>query len=73
MPVTRENLKDVFTYHAPTEIQQQQYQAIRSAAADFAFVLLENTPTCADQQAALRLLRESVMTANAAVALNGKI
>lgn len=73
MPVTKANLKDVFTYHAPTEIQLQQYAALRTAAHDFAFTILENTPTCADQQAALRLVREAVMTANAAVALNGKI
>jgi hypothetical protein len=73
MPVTKENLKDVFTYHPPTEIQREQYNTIRTAAHDFAFIILDNTPTCADQQAALRLLREAVMTANAAVALNGKV
>jgi hypothetical protein len=73
MPVTKENLKDVFTYHAPTPVQLEQYAALRSAAADFADTILDNTPTCADQQAALRLVREAVMTANAAVALNGKI
>ena len=37
------------------------------------YALIENTPTCADQQAALRHVREAVMTANAAVALNGKV
>jgi hypothetical protein len=35
--------------------------------------ILENTPQCADQQAALRHVREAVMTANAAVALEGLI
>ncbi len=73
MPVTKENLKEVFTYHAPTEIQREQYNSIRTAAHDFALALIENTPTCADQQAALRHVREAVMTANAAVALNGKV
>lgn len=73
MPVTKENLNDVFTYHAPNDIQQKQYVALRNSAADFAFTILENTPTCADQQAAIRLVREAVMTANAAVALNGKV
>ncbi|HTH42907.1 MAG TPA: hypothetical protein VL498_07065 [Terracidiphilus sp.] len=73
MPVTKENLNDIFTYHAPTEAQKAQYVAIRNAGADLAFSILENTPTCADQQAAIRLVREAVMTANAAVALNGKV
>ena len=73
MPVTKENLNDVFTYHAPNDIQQKQYVALRNSAADFAFTILENTPVCEDQQAAIRLVREAVMTANAAVALNGKV
>ncbi|HET6220189.1 MAG TPA: hypothetical protein VFE27_24385 [Acidobacteriaceae bacterium] len=73
MPVTKDNLKDVFTYHAPNELQQEQYGALRTAAHDFALTILENTPTCADQQAAIRMVREAVMTANAAVALNGKV
>jgi hypothetical protein len=73
MPVDESNLKDVFTYHAPDEAQLLQYSAIRTAAREFALTILENTPTCADQQAALRLCREAVMTANAAVALKGRI
>jgi hypothetical protein len=34
---------------------------------------LAEVPPCADQQAALRLLREAVMTANAAIALKGGV
>jgi len=36
-------------------------------------VLIDNTPTSADQTAAIRLLREAVMTANAAIALEGLV
>jgi len=73
MPVTKENLSEVFTYHAPDDLQLEQYGALRMAAFDFALTIIENTPSCADQQAALRLVREAVMTANAAVALRGKV
>ncbi len=73
MPVTRENLEEVFTYHPPTPEQQLDYIAIRAAAQTFGKVLLQHTPQCADQQAALRKLREAVMTANAAVALKGAV
>ena len=73
MPVNTDNVVDVFSYHAPTGDQPARYEAIRSAARAFAIVLLENVPPCADQQACLRLLRESVMTANAAIALGGKV
>jgi len=73
MPVTRDNLQEVFKYHAPKEGQPEQYEAIRKAGYEFANAILTLTPSCADQQAALRLVREACMTANAAVALEGKI
>lgn len=73
MPVTKDNVTDVFTYHSPTEDQLPKYKMIRSKAHELAVVILENTPPCADQQAALRLLREAVYTANGAVALRGQV
>ncbi len=63
----------LFTYHAPDEAQQQSYLRIRAAAQEFAGVILEETVVCGDQQAAIRKVREAVMTANAAVALKGKV
>lgn len=69
---TFELLANLFTYHAPNEKQQEQYREIRTAALQFASVLVENTPPSADQTAAIRLLRECVMTANAAIALDGQ-
>jgi hypothetical protein len=73
MPVTKQNLDDVFSYHAPKEDQPFRYAEIRAAAKVLAEAILEHTPQCADQQAALRHVREAVMTANAAVALEGLI
>ena len=46
--------------------------AIREAAKNLAKVIVNNTPPSADQSAAIRLLRESVMTANSAIACGGK-
>lgn len=73
MPVTPENIDDVFTYHAPDDQQRVAYEQIRDGAKALARIILEQTPKCGDQQAALRLLREAVMTANAAVALHGGV
>lgn len=73
MPVTKDNVGEVCTYHTPTPEQVVHYTEIRAAAKAFMETLLEHTPPCADQQAALRLAREAVMTANAAVALNGMV
>ena len=67
------DLEHIFKYHAPTPETLKSYTAIRDAAKAFAMVLLENTPEGADQAAALRLVREASMTANAAVALGGRL
>lgn len=66
-------LEDVFSYHAPKDDQPQRYERIRAAAKEFARVILDNVPACADRSAALRKLREAVMTANAAIALEGRV
>lgn len=67
--MTPEEIENVFSYHAPTGDQPARYEAIRAAAKSFALVLVANTPKSADQTAAIRKLRESVMTANASIAL----
>ena len=66
------DILDVFSYHAATPDQVERYQAVRVAARAFAKVILENTLSCPDQTAAIRKVREAVMTANAAIALGGK-
>ena len=71
--VDENNIDDVFTYHAPEADQPEKYDALRSAAQTFALAILRNTPACADQQAAIRKVREAVMTANAAIALKGAV
>ena len=65
-------LDNVFSYHKPFGDQPQRYEAIRAKAKELATVILLATPKCADQSAAIRKLREAVMTANAAIAINEK-
>jgi len=72
-PVTRNNLADVFTYHAPSGLANTQLIAVREAGRALAAAIIENTPQCADQQAAIRHVREAVMTANAAIVLVGAV
>lgn len=62
-------LKELFSYHAPKPDQIPRYEAIRKAAYEFALVIAENTTSSPDQSAAIRKLRECVMTANASIAL----
>lgn len=66
---TKAMIDDLFSYHAPKPGQPERYEAIRAAAKVLASVIVENTEVGADQSAAIRHLRETVMTANAAIAL----
>jgi len=67
------DLENIFNYHAPEPDQIARYEAIRAGAKVLAAIILENTPKSADQTASIRKLREAVMTANASIALNGKL
>lgn len=68
-----DKLPHIFTYQKPTEEQIPKYHDIREKALAFAKAIVTHTPACADQTAAIRLVREAVMTANAAIGLNGLI
>lgn len=71
-PITDEQLDNWFQYHAPTPEQQKAYVAIRDGAKQLARLIVANSPASADQTAAIRLLRQAVMTANAAIACGGR-
>lgn len=66
-----EVLAELFKYHAPNAETLPKYAAINQAAKNFAEVILANCPPSADRSAAIRLIRDARMTANASVALNG--
>lgn len=66
--ITQVDIDNWFTYHSPTANQIPKYEEIRNAAKQLAEVIIENTPSSADQTAAIRKVREAVMTANAAIA-----
>jgi hypothetical protein len=72
--VTLETVQDVFTHHPPEgKAQLDAYREIREAGLKLARAILLHTPVCGDQQAAIRKVREAVMTANASVALKGAV
>jgi hypothetical protein len=68
--MTKEDLNNLFIYHAPKGDQTERYQKIRDKAKELAELILECAPQSADQTAAIRKVREAVMTANAAIACN---
>jgi hypothetical protein len=66
-------LNEVFSHHAPDTLQIESYEQIRAGARNFAGLILTCVPPCADRSAAIRKVREAVMTANAAIALRGLV
>lgn len=73
MPVTLDNVHDVIKHHTPTQNGIDKITLIREASEDLIAAILANTRACADQQAAIRHVREAMMTANAAIVLDGLV
>jgi hypothetical protein len=65
-------IESAFTYHAPTGSQPARYVLVRDTAKALARVINECCPDGADKSAAIRKLRECVMTANASIALEAQ-
>ena len=70
--MTKEQLDNWFTCHAPDSEDLTAYEAVRQSARRFAQTINDACPESADKTAAMRKLREAVMTANAAIACKGK-
>lgn len=67
-PSAIKNLDNLFTYHAPKGDQQARYVLLRATARVLADTIVDFCPPSADTTAAIRLLREAVMTANQSIA-----
>ena len=65
-------LQHWFTYHKPDEEDIQKYLEIRQMGLEMARTIASCCPDGPDKSAAIRKVREAVMTANAAIACCGK-
>lgn len=70
--MTDTQLKDIFTYHAPTEEQRGKYERINAAFLECAHVVNEVTPEGLGKTIAIRKLADARMQANASIALEGR-
>ena len=69
----KERIDHWFTYHPPRDPDTvDSYRQLRDAARVFAHEVDRLVPDSADKTAAIRKIREAVMTANAAIACEGK-
>jgi hypothetical protein len=70
--ISEKQLENWFTYHDTQDTEViATYTQIREAALNLARTIAQLTPESADQTAAIRKVREAVMTANAAIACSG--
>jgi len=74
-PIAASDLERMFTYSPPRTGQPERYQLMREKALQLAKLIADdsNAPLCPpspERAVALRKLREYVMWANAAIALN---
>jgi hypothetical protein len=65
-------LTNLFTYQQPNGEAVRQMQAIRECGLALATAIVAYCPRSADRSAALRSIREGIMTANASIVLGGK-
>lgn len=71
--ITGQQIEHWFKYHPPRNEQTaDRHEKLRHAGKLFAKMILECTPPCADQSAAIRCVRAAVAWANAAIACDGK-
>lgn len=64
------NVDEVFVYHRPFGTQPERYVAIREKAKELAVLIQASTPASREQSVALTNLQQTVMWANAAIAIN---
>ena len=65
-----DRLRNIFTYHAPKDGQQDRYEFLRSAALNLAIYIQVFCPESRERSVALTKLQELVMWANASIAIN---
>lgn len=69
-PGVEEAISELFEFHPPTPEQQNKYQAMRAQAKILARLIYACCEPGPDRTAAIRKVREAVMTANAGIATN---
>lgn len=67
--ITKENVDEVFAYHAPTGSQVIGMNNIREAAKGLALAILEYAPRVPDRTRALNTVSDVTMLANKAIIL----
>ena len=68
--LTKEQIFNIFTYHAPKDTQIGKYATLRAFARDMADVINDNCPESREKSLAITHLQTAIMFANASIAIN---
>lgn len=68
--MTKEQIENTFTYHAPKGNQPQRYEILRINARVLAHQINENCPESREKSLAFTALQQCIMWANASIAIN---
>lgn len=63
-------IESIFTYHRPINDQPKRYEEIRNEAKSFALLIDSHCPASREKSLAITSLQQTVMWANAAIAIN---
>lgn len=69
--ITDEEIEHWFAYH-PSKDKQADFDAINAASIMLCKIIRDRAPACADTTAAIRHVRDARMSANAAIACDGR-
>jgi hypothetical protein len=64
------DIDKTFTYHKPFGTQAERYQLLRDEAKKLAYMIEGNCPDSREKSLALTSLQQTIMWANAAIAIN---
>lgn len=65
-----EQIENTFTYHAPTSEQIQKYAELRDLGKRLAYLIADSCPDSREKSLAFTNLQQTIMWANAAIAIN---
>lgn len=67
---THKAIENIFTYHKPKEGQPERYEQLRENAKSLAFLINQTCPESREKSLAMTKLQETIMWANASIAIN---
>lgn len=63
-------IKNIFTYYSPDDYQIDRYEDLRNKAKELALLIQEYCPESREKSVALTNLQQTIMWANASIAIN---